>query len=253
LLSLDVVAGSICCALFFGKIYNSVLEVNTLVVLGLTVWLIYTVDHLLDASKIKNNAVTKRHAFHHKNFTTLLIVSLIVLVIDFVLTIGLPREVLHRGIIALILVALYLIFHSRFAIFKEAISAVLYCTGILITVIPSTANYLHVLLFLQFFLVVAMNLILFAWFEVDYDVTQKSQSVATSLGKRKTGIIIWIIFVFNTLIWCFSFANPESSILWMMAFLHFAIFMLSSFFEKDERYRLTGDAIFLLPAVYLFL
>jgi 4-hydroxybenzoate polyprenyltransferase len=252
LLSLDVVAGSVCCALFFGKAYGTALDANTLVVLGLTVWLIYTADHLLDASKIRDNAVTKRHSFHQKHNLTLLIVSLIVLIVDFVLTVSLPGEILSRGIIALVFVALYLIFHSHFTFFKEAISAVLYCTGIFITVMPSTFNTLHMLLFLQFFLVVAMNLILFAWFEVDYDVKQKSQSLATSLGKRKTGIIIWILFILNTLIWCCSFANLESSVLWMMALLHIGVFIASSFFARDERYRLTGDAIFLLPLVYLF-
>jgi 4-hydroxybenzoate polyprenyltransferase len=253
LLSLDVVAGSVCCALFFSRVYDTVVEVNTLTVLALTVWLIYTADHLLDASKIRNNAVTKRHSFHYKHFSTLIMVASIVLIIDFVLTLSLPREILLRGIVALLLVALYLTFHSRFTFFKEAVSAVLYCTGIFITVMPSSFNSLHVLLFLQFFLVVVLNLILFAWFEVDYDVKQQSQSVATSLGKRKTSTIIWILFILHTLFWCCSFFNLESSILWMMALLHIGIFIASSFFERDERYRLTGDGIFLLPVVYLFL
>lgn len=253
LLSLDVVAGAVCCALFFAKVNGATVEMNALIVLGLTVWLIYTADHLLDASKLRGQAVTKRHHFHKKHFLALIVVSLLVLIVDVVLTVGLPGEILVRGGIAAVCVALYLAFHSRLSFFKEAVSAVLYSTGVLIPVMPFTFNGFYILLFLQFFLVVAMNLILFAWFEVEDDAKQKSQSVATFFGKGKTAVIIWILFVLNTSICCFSATNLESWILWMMGFLHIAVFMGSSVFARDERYRLIGDAIFLLPLIYLFL
>jgi hypothetical protein len=68
ILSLDVVAGAVAGALFFGEILQVQLSFSVLTALGLTVWIIYTLDHLRDAKQILNVASTDRHRFHQEHF-----------------------------------------------------------------------------------------------------------------------------------------------------------------------------------------
>ena len=72
LLSLDVAVGAMISALFFARILTVSIFPADIVCLGLTVWMIYTVDHLFDARRIKGTASTERHRFHQDHFGVLL-------------------------------------------------------------------------------------------------------------------------------------------------------------------------------------
>jgi hypothetical protein len=62
-LSIDVALGSVCAALFFGKYVAVGISPVTLAVLALTVWIIYTVDHLMDAKRITGPALPNAIGF----------------------------------------------------------------------------------------------------------------------------------------------------------------------------------------------
>src|SRR6476659_9916470 len=82
ILSLDVVAGAVICSIFFSQVFNTVIRVSGIISLALSVWIIYTVDHLLDARRITRQASTVRHRFHQKNqkilYSVLLLAFLVV-------------------------------------------------------------------------------------------------------------------------------------------------------------------------------
>jgi hypothetical protein len=46
-LSLDVTAGAVISSLFVGKVFKVQLSLNMIFGLGIAIWLIYTVDHLM--------------------------------------------------------------------------------------------------------------------------------------------------------------------------------------------------------------
>ncbi|NJL13528.1 MAG: hypothetical protein HC913_11335 [Microscillaceae bacterium] len=105
ILSLDVVLGVILMALLGGHICHHPVEKVVLAALGLTVWLIYTLDHLLDAYQIPPPAHTLRHRFHQQYFG--------LLVFFWFLGAGLglrqiapflPSEIWKRGLAMLVLV-----------------------------------------------------------------------------------------------------------------------------------------------------
>jgi len=57
------------CASFFARLLDVAILPQGLISLGLTVWIIYTADHLLDAKKFKNKMrLTERHRFHQRHF-----------------------------------------------------------------------------------------------------------------------------------------------------------------------------------------
>lgn len=74
-LSLDVAFGAMVCAAFFSHILHIQLQSNVLALLGLTVWVIYTTDHLLDVQKLKQRASSQRFRFYQQNFWKLIIAA----------------------------------------------------------------------------------------------------------------------------------------------------------------------------------
>ena len=60
ILSLDIAAGAVISAVFFAQIFNVQIKPYGLLALGLTVWIIYTVDHLRDAKKIKHQRLNAK-------------------------------------------------------------------------------------------------------------------------------------------------------------------------------------------------
>src|SRR6478609_2759298 len=97
ILSIDVALGSVCCAAWFAEIFEAALKPYAWMSLGLTVWIIYTADHLLDARKINEPASTKRHRYHQKNFTLLLCILLFAVLVDLIFVFLLRRIVFQWG------------------------------------------------------------------------------------------------------------------------------------------------------------
>ena len=82
ILSIDVAAGAVICALFFARLFEVQIKPYGLISLGLTVWIIYTADHLLDGIKTHHRAATKRHQFHQYHFKVLCVVMIVAIIID---------------------------------------------------------------------------------------------------------------------------------------------------------------------------
>ncbi|MEM8892840.1 MAG: hypothetical protein AAGD28_32975, partial [Bacteroidota bacterium] len=68
LLSLDVVMGSLCSAYMVVLLLEVEVPLIFWVALPISVWVIYTADHLLDAYRLKDQAHTPRHLFHNTYF-----------------------------------------------------------------------------------------------------------------------------------------------------------------------------------------
>src|SRR5689334_7150262 len=84
ILSVDVALGAVCCAAWFATLFEVTLRPHAFVVLGLTVWIIYTADHLLDAKRTEGVASTKRHRFHQQHFSFLVVVLILTVITDLV-------------------------------------------------------------------------------------------------------------------------------------------------------------------------
>ena|SRR5688572_29933788 len=93
ILSLDVAAGAVISALFFAQIFNVQIKPYGLLALGLTVWIIYTADHLRDAKKIKHRASTQRHRFHQQYFCSLTVFVGSAILLDAVTIFFIRRQV----------------------------------------------------------------------------------------------------------------------------------------------------------------
>jgi hypothetical protein len=256
LLSIDIAAGAVAGACFFSSILHVAVRPYAFGCLGLTVWIIYTTDHLLDANKIRGMASTVRHRFHQRNFNLLSVMVIAASVVDVALIFFIKKPVLYGGFLVASVVGLYLLVHRRLAFLKEIVVAFLYTAGILLPSLPVTSVQLslfHYTLFILFFNTALINLLLFSWFDLKNDLADKATSFVTVAGKRPTLNVLWTLFVLNGCL-CGYIAIESQQLIYPLIIILMNVVMLlilvfRNWFVCDDRYRLLGDAVFLLPFI----
>jgi 4-hydroxybenzoate polyprenyltransferase len=260
LLSLDVVAGAIIGSLFFARVLGVEVRPFGLIALGLTVWIIYTADHLRDAKMIAGSASTERHRFHQMYYSRLSALTVVALCLDVIAILFIKQQVFQWGVALSLIVFAYLFIHSSLKYLKEIAIAVLYTCGVLLLSIPVTTIKLdtpHYLLVIQFFLAALANLIMFSWFDRELDERDKRYSFVTKAGDANTRRVVWLLLLallILSFIQCIigSLIVP-GLILGCMGLVLSLIFFYRNSFSKQDYYRLFGDAVFFIPASYLFL
>jgi hypothetical protein len=258
LLSLDIAAGAVGGACYFSRILEVEVRLSALASLGLTVWIIYTTDHLLDARKISGRASTERHRFHQRHFRKLVAGVVLAGLADFVLILFIKRAVLYGGFLMFAVVILYLALHRRLGWLKEVVVAVLYCGGVLLPsllVTPILLQAVDYVLFLLFFITALINLLMFSWFDREYDLADRHQSFVTLMGANRTFALLLVLFTLNTGLCVYGlFASGDYKAFLIPLSMNGVLGMILAFrgwFAQHDRFRLLGDAVFLLPFLYL--
>ena len=253
-LSIDVSAGAMVCALFFGDAFGAVIRPLVLIVLGLSVWIIYSADHLLDAWRIGARAATDRHRFHQQYFTALIVTTGLVFFLDAGMILFLRPALLRAGLLLSLIVATYLIVQHYLVFLKEFLGALLYTSGVVLPVLisfgnrPLTAG--HWALILSFMLIAWINLLLFSLFDKESDERNKQVSFTTITGKRNTRYLIMILFAINLLLYAYLFSTSvvkPALILFSMSLVLMMLLLFRNYFSENDRFRYVGDAIFLFP------
>jgi 4-hydroxybenzoate polyprenyltransferase len=253
LLSIDVALGAICSALFFAHILQVHILSYGLVALGLSVWIIYTADHLLDALKIKLPAATARHRFHQHNFKALLVTLLVAVVINGIIILFIRHRVLVAGLYVAATVSIYFLVNRYLKFMKEIFIAIVYTIGVLLPSISITQQPVHAwpwLIIVIFFITALINLILFSWFDQAKDLRDGNTSFVTVLGERTSRTVILMLFLLVVVLTAISFSIAAFVILLMNGLL-LITFILPRYFSVHDRFRLLGDFVFMIPLVYL--
>ena len=255
ILSLDVVAGAVVGAVFFGKILQVKIPFFVLAALALTVWIIYTLDHLRDAKAIPNVASTDRHRFHQENFRAVLSVLVVVLLMDFWLIWYIPREILKAGIMLGSTVLCYLVLQRYLKFLKEFFVACLYTAGVLLPSLAYSETHLlpaHHLLIGKYLITALMNLLLFSLFDYNQDRVHKQHSFVTWFGPRSTmyGIVLlgFINIFSGFFLWWY---DPRAALIFInMILLLLAVLFFRDRLVENNYYRILGDSVFLIPSFY---
>lgn len=258
LLSIDVVAGAVFSSLYFSVLLGVKPDSYSLIVLGLTVWIIYTADRLLDVRNLPCAATTDRHKFHQRYFNKLWGAIVLGGIFVLILSLLLDRTVLVGGIFLAALICIYLRVQYKLCI-KEFIVASLYTAGVLLPSLGLLTRPLaseHYLLIAQFFIVALVNLLLFSWFEYQSDKGSGFSSFVTAYGKELTIRLIWILNFSSTVIagWVFFHWHTFSTLVFLcMTFILLAISCSPTYFSVNSRYRQLGDAVFFLSLAGILL
>ncbi|MEP2024420.1 MAG: hypothetical protein ABJH98_18180 [Reichenbachiella sp.] len=263
-LSLDVVAGGVIFTLAVGRVAGVDMNWSIPAALGSCIWLIYTLDHLIDGNSLDREPSMERHAFHKKYRKLIFIVFVLVACFGLRLLFFLPYETLIYGCVLLGLVGLYFLSIWLFKIYfaKEIFIAVLYACGIFLGSFSLGINLDSsiFLLFAQTVLMASINLLLFSYYEVGHDTQDGHQSWATHFGVIRTmSHIRFLLLTQGIVITCshfFIFSNDQFALQLIfigMSILLASIYFFPTWFKQHERFRWIGDLVFLLPGViFLF-
>lgn len=267
ILSLDVVIGAVIGA----KLSSQLLCVHPgawfFLILALSVWIMYTADHLVDAWRLKDHAHTERHLFHNRNFKLLVIIVLGLSVFDFILVLlKLNQLLIYTGLIIFILTASYfgiltLIKSKRNLILqKELIIAFVYTSGIWAGPISMRNFILHnseIILLSIFFLLAWADVLLFSVMEEPEDRMDQHHTFATNFGLAKSRnfihFILFVVFglsVFLIIVSDIEIERQASKLLMLMGFAIVLMNNFPDFFKYNYRYRYIGELIFWFPLLF---
>ena len=248
------------CSTFFARVLHVQQQRYTVASLGITVWIIYTTDHLIDVHKLSREASSQRHRFHQKNFNSLLLALIVGIGADCALSFFILKPILYWGIGLALAVGVYLCFQQRLLWFKELLVSFVYAAGVLLPTMALMTTELsgsEIILIVFFTLTAFINLVLFSWYDQESDSRDSQISLVTIIGNEQVKRILVILFLIQAILFMGlvldSTYRIEASILFLMNVALLIIFRFPDFFSDKAYYRTVGDTVFLFPLPYLLL
>lgn len=264
-LSIDVAVGACITSIFIASLLDVAISVSAILSLGISVWLIYTFDHLMDAKSIGHVPHTFRHELHQKHFKRIGVATVILGSIQLILFFYLPFQIFLMGLLLLSIVGVYFlvlwVVRTPKIYHKELLIAFVYTAGVFLPSLSTGLAAFHTyghLLFSQIALLALTNLLIFSLVEVASDQKDQQPSLALALGagklKRIVHFLLFIGFTISViLLWSSigDFRIAQYFILLMNAVLA-SILLIPDSWKRRDVHRIMGDAIFFIPLAYLF-
>jgi 4-hydroxybenzoate polyprenyltransferase len=262
-LSIDVAIGSIGSSVLAVNVLNVKLPLFYWLILPLCVWIIYTSDHLLDAFKIKDKAISGRHKFHFIHRKKIIFALFLAGMLSvFLIERHLEKEMVVLGFCIYFFILVYLLSnHFANKIFKflprEVIIAAGYIAGTwgipLLVKSPFVSRY-DWLFLLNHFLIILTIPLLYSIFEYTADESSGFISFSTTFGTKVASILVTVLLVISSLVSGISYIILHNSIS-IILFAMSGMLFLTLFYRKklmvDEKYRTICDSTNFLPFLLL--
>jgi 4-hydroxybenzoate polyprenyltransferase len=258
LVSVDVACGAVVCSAFFAHLFKVQPRPAGLLALGISVWIIYSADHLMDAYLLDREASTMRHRFHQRYFRPIASLLVLATIVNVILILYVRRPILIGGLVLAALIFPYLIVQKYIHPFKELLVSVLYSGGVLVPALALHVNPVSLavmLLVVNFTITALINLIMFSWYEWEQDQIDDRVSIVSLLGKSNTKIVIWVLYLIQIVL--FLVVMREGTVpfalltMVVMNAMLLIIFVYPEIFRDDDKYRLVGDSVFILPLLHI--
>jgi len=262
-LSIDVALGACIMAFFVAAVTQVSVSLSAVFSLGISVLLIYTFDHLMDAKRIVHIPNTYRHKLHQKHFYLIRKITHAVGAIQLFLLFYLPLNIVLSGLLLASIVGVYFFvlgkWRLRYIYHKEFLVALIYSVGVFLPSLESGCLRPESgILFLQIFLLAVTNLLIFSIIEVESDRKDQQLSLALVFRAERFWFLIYFLICLSIGIAFFVIvAKPgqfsvisQLVIIGMNIVLALLAILPQSWREKDV-HRMIGDAVFYLPLLYL--
>jgi 4-hydroxybenzoate polyprenyltransferase len=269
-LSIDIVLGALASSCFAARLFATDPGWVWWITLALTVWLLYTGDHMLDAWKHRKKIERDLHYFMMKNRKSLVWSMGVIAVVDLLLIFNLLDQELMKY--ALFLSGLVLVFYAMRHVFRknrilripgEFFILLLYMAGtwlgpVLASEITLEAG--HSLVALIFAGVLLMNLGVITLYDMNLDKRMGIASMAQLLGIKRSKNLVLVTAIAIYLISLLQFMVFE-----MDRFFHFALILAGmttilllilyypSRFRKKDYFRLAADAVLFMGFLALLI
>jgi|GEM_PF-1341430 len=259
-LSLDIVLGALASSCFAARLFAVDPGWVWWITLALTVWLLYTGDHVLDAWRNRKKTERELHVFINKNRRTIVWSMGVVTVIDMLLIFNLLDQ--HLMKYALVLAGLVLLFYAMRHIFRknrfffipgEFFVLFIYMAGTWLGPASAVKNGFVAsqgMIALIFAGVLLMNLGVISLYDIKLDNRLGIGSLANALGTKRTrrlligtSIIIYLVSLLQFLVFEMDRYFKYALILAGMAIILLMVLLYPSRFRKNDYYRLAADAV----------
>jgi hypothetical protein len=264
-LSLDVVAGAVVSHLAASRMPDGNTPVRgwVVVILALVVLGIYTLDHLLD-NRRPEQPRTQRHGFIRQYEPVVWRIVLGALVLAGGLSWLIPRELWTFAAAMVVLSALYLWVVSRIPMkshrqaLKEPLTSLIYASGVWGSTwfLGNSVSWESAILGAVFYVLTFQSLLLFSNFEAIryrevYNLARWLQRPLT-LKILKTLTFLTVLTCFTVVLFTdYRYAQRLSIFLLIMSGIHYWMLQNPEKIVTDERYRILGEVVFLLPGLAL--
>lgn len=251
-LSIDVAFGAMVMLQFIANTMNLNIGWAPTVCLGIAVWIIYLVDHILDI-RGAYRVISNRRKFHRSIIKPLQVWVVMLAAAGTICVFQLNRSVIMGGVSLMVLGLFYFLLVRKGYLVKEPIVAMVYTSGILL--VPSTISghlpswfwFIGPLLFLLAF----SNLILFSYFDREMDNAEGHPSgIAMLTTENLRWLVAGVVLAYAGCLAILSRSQaPVSLTIYfsMGALILGLMTVFSTWFKKNEAFRFVGDAIFWMP------
>lgn len=260
-LSLDVVLGAVASSWMFWKIPdgNGVVNLPSILILGICTWIIYILDRLLD--NLKSEPEDARHQFHFQHQYYLQVGIIILFFIAAILAFFLPRNVIYFGIALSVLILIYFYIlqkkskSANYQYFKEIFTSAIYSLCVVGSAFSTKPNldWQTYLAGFIFFLLVHQSILIFSFYESQ--AYPKTKNLAKKLGKTNCTYLILGVLAFSIISIFLTnnlFLQKVFLIESLMAFCSVLIYFFEAKLAKNENYRWLGEMVFWLPLTLIF-
>ncbi len=265
-LSLDIVLGAVLSASLTTYVFPYDITWWYYLVLAASVWVIYTLDHLIDSQRNKEIAVSPRHLYYYSNFSVIAwSVGFTMVGIGVLLLLFAPLKLLVFGIflggISFIYLGLvFLVKNPSVWLPKELIVALIYTVGIWgFPIILQEGMGLKYLLFpIFFFLVVFFVLVFYSYVDLKEDLADHFYGLLSILSRTKSEQLLMllllsevIVFLFIDVLFPWSELRLLLIIYFIMMLMTFVLFYYKNKLKNRGYYRMLGETIFFIPGIVL--
>jgi hypothetical protein len=261
LADLIVPTGALVCSLWINKVMQAGAPVHFFTLLWCSVWLIYVVDRLFDAHKLRLKAVSDRHLFYHQNrklFITLCML-LVAVLLPYAWWLWQQPDMLRLlrfGNSMVWICVVYFLYLQYFpGHLKELFVALIFwCGTVLFHLPPLSAISAHqAMIALGLGVLYFANLLLFALIEEQNDRQQHHGSLVLWLGRKRVQILFWSALSVCLIISAMLITFVRYIDAFIMAAM--AIWLVATALQQRLpvlNRRLAADCIFLMPVAALF-
>ena len=265
-LSIDVVIGAVAVGYMATRLLDVVATPMWWLILPMAVWVTYSMDHIVDSVKNKNEAVIDRHRFHYTYRKPIIIIVALVGLITLVLSLlYLDNQILTYGIALSIIIGIYFLLlyflntWKTALLQKELIIAGIYTSGIFLAPLVwygGTPPYYAIAVISSIFVLVWLEGIMISWFDYDYDIKDDHTSFSVIIGRRNTRrflivahMLLEIMIITALILISDKIAFCSLLIALIMNLLLGLIILFPERFSKNNYYRLLGEIVFFLPVM----
>lgn len=262
LLQFDIAFGAVGISMWFARLANIEYDILIPVLLGLTVWVIYTADHLLDAYRYRHQIKGGRYEYFHSNWKALIIVCGVLSIPSFILALQLSKQIWQVGISLSIVVMAYLFLahfaRSKFYLLKELFVAIIYSGGVLIANIAEEGFWYNSLALFWVFSLVFCVLLLYSILEREDDAKMKMPSLTKQLGLKQITLIHDLFLSAAFMSWLLLSSRYSFDWFWMLPSSILMIMILlfrikAPHFYQMGTHRSYGELIFMIPIFALII